>query len=169
MATQKRQVAGQSESLRLANRLALYYGLASIVFSILVHLHAGNRAFDPGNAATAGAFGLFRGWVIGFFVAYVFLEFGRVHQQSDRRLRERVHMGRKLILACGGAQVPAYLKNLSDSGALVKVFSRTLAVGDELILTLGRNRSSKGVVQWVQGNLAGLRFETDGRSRVQTV
>ncbi|WP_328189752.1 PilZ domain-containing protein [Marinobacter sp. OP 3.4] len=168
IATLKRTVSDQSEVLRLSMRLAVYYGLASVIFSVLVHLHAGVHAEEwtitPGSIATAAVFGLFRGAVIGFFVAYVFIEFGRVQQNSDRRRAERTHVGRRLKVALRDAQIPAYLKNLSDDGALLKVFSRSVSVGDEISLTVGSQRPQTGSIQWIEGNLAGVRFEHDHHS-----
>lgn len=158
IATLKRKISASSQVLRLSLRLSLYYGVVSMVFSTLVHLDAGNWTFVPVNAATAAAFGLFRGAVIGFFVAYVFIEFGRVQQKSDRRHAERAHVGRRLKIAFRDTQIPAYLKNLSDEGALLKLFGRSVSVGDELSFRLGREQPQVGSVQWIQGNLAGIRF-----------
>lgn len=159
IATLRREVSSHWQALMLATRLALLYGVASLGLQILVHLHFSDWASNTANIVTVAAFGFFRGAVIGFFVAYVFVEFARAQQQSDRRHSRRFPIGKKMKLALHGEQIPIYLKDLSDEGALMKTYNQSVNVGDDVALNLGRRSPRRGRVRWRHGDLAGICFD----------
>lgn len=164
IASLENNITDKRLAIRTALRRGAWYGLASMVLSALLQLHAADWNFVPKNTVTAGAFGLLRGTIIGFFVSYVFIEFDRVQRRSDRRLSERVQVGRKVKVGWKDTEIPAYLENFSDQGAQLKVFNPSVAIGDELGLELGRGKIISGFIQWMDGNLAGVRFKPDSHA-----
>ena len=158
------RVDDKRASVRKALRYGLYYGLVSMVFSTLLQLHAAGFHYQTSNSVAAATFGLLRGYVIGFFVAYLFIEFNRVQTVADSRVIERLQAGKKVTVGWHGTRVPGYLENLSQDGAQLKIDSSPVSVGDELGLELADGLSRKGLVRWTRGNLAGIRFTTTGRS-----
>lgn len=164
IASINKAVTDKNTSIRTALKFGFYYGMASTVFSAALQLHAADLRFVMSYTATAATYGLLRGFVIGFFVAYLFIEFNRVQTVADRRLRKRLQAGDKVKVGWHGIEVPAYLENLSNEGAQLKIFSSSVSVGDELGLELAGGKTRRGFVQWMRGNLAGIRFEGEQRS-----
>ncbi|MEJ2680628.1 MAG: PilZ domain-containing protein [Gammaproteobacteria bacterium] len=152
----------KQEVHRHALRLALYYAVASAILQVMIRIAFSNYHLPAlQEGATLFGFGLIRGGLVAFIVAYVLLETERRQISHTQRQFPRITFRKLVNSAINGKPASLIVRNISENGALIILTQSAKATeGDTVDLNLDFTTVS-GRIIWVKNKRAGIHFSAD--------
>ncbi|WP_290578611.1 PilZ domain-containing protein [Ketobacter sp.] len=164
-----RRLMTQQAVQRKATQIALQYALITGVLQVMIRCafyiyHKEDwtwlELYQRLDLPVFFVFGLVRGGVIAFLVAYVFMDCERVYLQGARRKFPRIKVGNSVHAEIGGQPGEVMVLDLSERGAMLRLEEgRTVQVGESIAMLFSFGRM-EGLVMSVRGNRARICFHS---------
>ncbi|MGB3621260.1 MAG: PilZ domain-containing protein, partial [Ketobacter sp.] len=148
--------------IKKALQLSLWYGLASAILQLMVHVEfRGLENTTLTNMIAFFLFGMVRGGMVAFVVAYIFMEYERLGSYDARRKFPRIPFRKKIDGDIGGNTTEVFVKDLSEQGALLRVAANVSVSEGESVALKFSFADIPGKIIAVKSHLARVKFTAE--------
>ena len=149
---------------RRAMQIGLMYGAASALLQIMICVSFALSFGQSPKLLTCVVFAVFgftRGFLLGFLVSHIIIDYRFRHLLGSRRRFPRFSLGRTLQGSVSGRPSALFVRDISEQGAMVRMRpDETVNCGDTISLTFNEGNID-GTVVWAGKRKARVKFRVD--------